>query len=213
MIEFWARWHMTLTRFFRQYLWQPLSGTSPSAARRTGAILVTFLVIGLWHGAAWTFVLFGLANGIFVTANHAWRFARRRYGLVGSNAATRLAARALTFATVTVSALLFRATTFEGAERMLAALSGATGLDLSAVGMRPERWLLLLASLLIVWTMPNTQQILHRYEPALGDVPPWRGRPRLEWRPSRVWAGALSLLTIAALLGMSRVDPFVYYQF
>jgi alginate O-acetyltransferase complex protein AlgI len=217
-IDFWARWHITLTRFFRDHVWHPLGGGSGGETRRTVLRIVVFLLIGLWHGAAWTFVVFGLLNGLYIVVNHAFRAARQRRVLLARNGGPggRRLATALTFAAITVSAVFFRAPSFACASRMLGSMLGGNGLDLGAPGMNAARWALLVAALAIVWLLPNTQQIMHRYRPGLGTIAP-RQEPavlhRIEWRPSLPWAIALTLSTVACILQMSRAEPFIYYQF
>src|SRR5690606_424877 len=89
IIEFWRRWHMTLSRFLRDYLYIPLGGNRRGPARRYVNLLVTMLLGGLWHGAGWTFVAWGALHGVYLVVNHAWIALRarlgfgRRYGAAG----------------------------------------------------------------------------------------------------------------------------------
>ena len=73
IIEFWRRWHMTLSRFLRDYLYIPLGGNRKGQVRRYASIMITMLLGGLWHGAAWNFVLWGGLHGLYLMINHAWR--------------------------------------------------------------------------------------------------------------------------------------------
>ena len=73
IIEFWRRWHMTLSRFLREYLYISLGGNRQGRWRRYRNLMVTMLLGGLWHGAAWTYVLWGALHGAFLCVNHAWR--------------------------------------------------------------------------------------------------------------------------------------------
>ncbi len=83
IIDFWRRWHMTLSRFLRDYLYVPLGGNRHGPARRYLNIMITMLLGGLWHGAGWTFVAWGALHGALLILNHAWRVMSRRLGLKG----------------------------------------------------------------------------------------------------------------------------------
>ncbi len=128
MIDFWKRWHMTMTRFFMMYVYSPIALAWGRVAMERGMgnwqtfclavaapILATFLTSGLWHGAGWTFVMFGLVNGIGLVVNHAWRQARLPVlpGAIGW---------LMTMITVTVSFVYFRAADITQAHTMLAAM-------------------------------------------------------------------------------------------
>ena len=73
--DFWRRWHMTLSRFLRDYLYVPLGGNRLGVGRRYINLAVTMLLGGLWHGAAWTFVVWGGLHGLYLVVNHGWRHA------------------------------------------------------------------------------------------------------------------------------------------
>ena len=76
IIEFWRRWHMTLSRFLRDYLYFPLGGNRHGRQRRYLNLLATMVLGGLWHGAGWTFVIWGALHGLYLVVNHAWRALR-----------------------------------------------------------------------------------------------------------------------------------------
>jgi len=101
LIDFWRRWHMTLSRFLRDYLYIPLGGNRQGPARRWVNLMITMALGGLWHGAGWGFLIWGLIHGAGLAANHAWRSAAPRLGL-GALAANPWAARLATFAVVVV---------------------------------------------------------------------------------------------------------------
>ena len=75
IIDFWRRWHITLSRFLRDYVYIPLGGNRKTVPRRYENLLLTMLVGGLWHGAGWTFVFWGALHGIYLVVNHGWRIA------------------------------------------------------------------------------------------------------------------------------------------
>ena len=78
--EFWRRWHMTLSRFLRDYLYVPLGGNRHGRARRYVNLMLTMLLGGLWHGASWTFVIWGGLHGAYLVVNHGWQWLREKLG-------------------------------------------------------------------------------------------------------------------------------------
>jgi alginate O-acetyltransferase complex protein AlgI len=134
VIEFWRCWHMTLSRFLRDYLYFPLGGNRRGALRRYGNLLVVMALGGLWHGAAWTFVVWGTLHGVMLMANHAWHAARRVVGLAPRPdwRAGRIVATALTFFVVVCTWVFFRAADLPTASTMLRSMFGLNGVTLSA---------------------------------------------------------------------------------
>src|ERR1700742_821559 len=72
IVDFWRRWHMTLSQFLRDYLYIPLGGNRHGRVLRYVNLMITMLLGGLWHGAAWTFVIWGALHGLYLCVNHAW---------------------------------------------------------------------------------------------------------------------------------------------
>jgi D-alanyl-lipoteichoic acid acyltransferase DltB (MBOAT superfamily) len=232
IIDFWRRWHMTLSRFLRDYLYIALGGNRRGPTRRHANLLATMLLGGLWHGAGWTFVLWGGLHGAFLVINHLWR------GIVPGRVATHrlylFAAWKLTFLAVVVAWVPFRATTLDGAGRMLAGMAGLNGVSLPdaiarAVG-GAERlatvgvgvtlggggafvavWSWIAALALLAFLAPNPQQLLADRRPALDLdlVAPSRWR----WRPSPAWAYAMAGVFALGILALTQVSEFLYFQF
>src|SRR3954452_20382460 len=113
IIEFWRRWHITLSRFLRDYLYIPLGGNRFGESRRYQNLMVTMLLGGLWHGAAWNFVIWGGLHGFYLCINHLWH--RWRGERATTSAAARLASWAATFLAVVIAWVFFRAKTATGA--------------------------------------------------------------------------------------------------
>jgi alginate O-acetyltransferase complex protein AlgI len=244
VIEFWRRWHMTLSRFLRDYLYFSLGGNRKGPLRRYANLLVTMLLGGLWHGAGWTFIAWGGLHGLYLAVNHAWQALRTRFGAPGKLAAWEpVLARGVTFLAVVVGWVLFRASTLAAAGSMLRSMAGlerfalpeqylpfvtrVPGLAdrLESLGLRFESLkhftgegdlLTLVGMLAVVWFAPNTQQMLQRFKPAYD---PFSGRPwagpvvRFEWRRTNGWALVMSALTVVAVLHLSRISEFLYFQF
>ena len=147
IIDFWRRWHMTLSRFLRDYLYVPLGGNRKGAARRYVNLMAVMLIGGLWHGASWTFVLWGGLHGLYLLINHAWRVATAQQQVpVLIVHMVQRGSWALTFLAVTAAWTTFRAETLDGALNLYQAmfLFGGLSLPLEAEqivrALLPEQW-------------------------------------------------------------------------
>jgi alginate O-acetyltransferase complex protein AlgI len=249
MLDLWSRWHMSLTRFLTAYIYSPLAlratrrwmGAGKKVATRGvmsgGAFvrllmtptLITMAIAGLWHGAGWQFVAFGVLHGVYLVINHAWRNFRYA-GKPPPMTGRRLwISRAVTFVAFVVSIPFFRADSLTTAGRVLSSMAGSHGLGLhSAIG--DWKFLSLLALVLIgAQVLPNTQEVLHdRLEAATaplekhaaagktlggGAVGPAWSWPQLIWRPSTLWALAIGGLAWYVVLNMAAPSEFLYFQF
>src|SRR3954452_3363071 len=113
IIEFWRRWHITLSRFLRDYLYIPLGGNRLGETRRYQNLMLTMLLGGLWHSAAWNFVIWGGLHGFYLCINHLWH---RSHGKAATKPRlTKVASWAVTFFAVVVAWVFFRAKTAAGA--------------------------------------------------------------------------------------------------
>jgi len=239
IIEFWRRWHMTLSRFLRDYVYVPLGGNRHGKVRRYVNLFATMLVGGLWHGAGWTFVLWGGLHGVYLIINHAWHAFRKKLGHDPSGPGVwwgRLLGRAVTFFAVALGWVFFRAANFESAERILSAMFSAGTWHLSPfyaeivhnssvdkwtrmVGVSLSSHFLLLVILLVSYALvvvaPNTQQIMAGYysPPGMTEQRPSLKLALLQWRPSLTWAVLIAATSIWGLLHLSQVSEFLYFQF
>jgi D-alanyl-lipoteichoic acid acyltransferase DltB (MBOAT superfamily) len=134
IVEFWRCWHMTLSRFLRDYLYFALGGNRHGPVRRYANLLITMLLGGLWHGASWTFVIWGGLHGLYLMVNHAWRSAAERTARLMNRplpgllqAGGRGLAFMLTLLCVMVAWVFFRARGFEDAQRILACMFSVAG--------------------------------------------------------------------------------------
>ncbi len=222
IVDFWRRWHLTLSRFLKDYLYVPLGGSRKGRPRRYLNLMVTMLLGGLWHGASWTFVIWGFMHGLFLCINHAWS---SLLGRVGKSAwqqsmTYRRSMTLLTFIAVVCSWLFFRAETFAGAWEMLGTMMGKHGFDFSCPEMNRRLAILWIAmGTVVVWGLPNTQQLMHRCRPALGfDAKSYRlnlsrWQSLWTWKPSFVWAIIIAVMTAIAICMIDRPSEFIYYQF
>jgi alginate O-acetyltransferase complex protein AlgI len=208
--DFWRRWHMTLSAFLRDYLYIPLGGNRGGRARTLRNLFLTMLLGGLWHGAGWTFVVWGAFHGACLVAYHVW--GQGRGSVSGGSAWKRFTARAATFLAVVVGWVLFRAESLPVAGRMLHGMAQPFVAAGDGFPLRGAVWIAVL--LAVVWWAPNSQQILARFDPALNPVPLLSGgRGRLAWQPNAAWAAATAGVFVLAVLHLSRISEFIYFQF
>jgi alginate O-acetyltransferase complex protein AlgI len=235
LFDFWRRWHITLMRFLRDFVYAPLGSGRPGPLRRSVALMTTMVLAGLWHGAGWTFIAFGAYHGALLLLTMFWQYLR---GPVRSNRVGRFFGWAFTITAVAISGTFFRAADMAGAWHLLQAMAGfgdATALaghsrldDWMIVhGYIPEAWATVLfgatwsmagtalaaAALGVALFVPDTMEIVGYKE---GDAQSsWR-RPLpewLAWRPSPVWLRMVTALFIVVFINLGRVAEFLYYQF
>ena len=207
IIDFWRRWHMTLSRFLRDYLYIPLGGNRRGTARRYQALLATMLLGGLWHGASWTFVVWGALHGFYLCINHAWRafFPPLR---------SRVLAWSITFLAVVIGWVFFRAPSIDVALGVLKGMCGMNGLAFPAAGWRTHAWWII-GLLVIALRAPNVAQLVRAQAPLLWDprIPEGEASVRLQWRMDPRWAAVVGALGAVATLAIGRVSEFLYFQF
>ena len=208
IIEFWRRWHMTLSRFLRDYLYVPLGGNRRGPIRRYANLMITMLLGGLWHGAGWTYVAWGGLHGLYLLVNHAWRNAFR------VKLPTPIALP-LTLLAVIVAWVFFRASDFTSAANIVAGLFGLHGAGDPIPGVKKGTGLILaLVALGATLILPNSQQIMRRFAPVIGEVEAPAGPARrLVWVPSILTAALGAAAVIAVVLFSWGTTEFLYFQF
>jgi len=221
---------MTLSQFLRDYLYIPLGGNRHGSFRRHVNLLTTMVLGGLWHGANWTFVIWGAIHGAYLVINHFWR---HLLGADDGRAETpgrirTIASTAVTFVAVLVAWVFFRSDSVHGAMNVLRGMWGLNGLSLPRSlgglseffarlplnvrfsGMAPDVNLPGSVSALgfwfvlaasIVWLVPNTQQLIQAHE------------PRSWWQRILVSGPVCGLLFCASILSLNQVSEFLYFQF
>jgi alginate O-acetyltransferase complex protein AlgI len=242
IMDYWRRWHMTLQRFIVAYIFQPLSLPSNRFAAERGLegwanfavslafpTFVTFVAVGVWHGAGWTFVLFGVMHATYIIVNEAWRDwqGRRRRRLRRAGKAVpepglprRLAVgHGLTLLAVIFANVMFRAPTVHDAATIWSSMTGFRGVG-KVFGDNSLDWgigISLVVSILLIFPAPNSQQIMGRFDPAY-NWQEWRNVAKAPlswtWRPSP--AGILFAAT-ALFLGIAFIQRgravFLYFNF
>jgi alginate O-acetyltransferase complex protein AlgI len=227
IIEFWRRWHITLSRFLRDYLYIPLGGNRLGEQRRYVNLLVTMLLGGLWHGAGWNFLVWGGLHGIYLSINHLWRGWRGSKPEVSiAGLVVKGACWAITFFAVVVAWVFFRAKTAAGAWQMLQGLFGVEAgssayaspgilrlMDLPML-VGEDRLLLIgggavALALAMALCLPNVPQLFRYRE--------YRRAPEraawVRWRPNAAWALLSALALAISLFGMWQRLEFLYFQF
>lgn len=184
--DFWQRWHITLTRFLMKYIYIPLGGNQRGTARLYINILLVFLISGLWHGAGWTFIFWGLLHGLASVIHRYWRtFERPLPPLVGWF---------ITFFFVNFSWVFFRAASWSDAQKVLRAMFGFTG-----IGGLQEFPILAVAALVIgIWLVflrNNSIEMMNKFTPTIRS------------------AVFISILFVYAVTQLHKVSEFLYFNF
>ncbi len=232
IIEFWRRWHISLSNFLRDYLYLALGGNRKGTARRFSNLFLTMLLGGLWHGAGWTFVAWGGLHGMYLIANHAARAVLKNWR--GSNSrGFGLLSHVLTLLCVVVGWVFFRAETLTGALSIVRGMAGLNGIalppkylgrwgdfslwlqdvgvnfyDMQHFSSLQDVWRLTLL-LVLTLCLPNTYQLFARYQPVIGAVEPSRWQLTLDYKSGIIFG----LLMLYCLLSMNKVSEFLYFQF
>lgn len=203
--EFWRRWHITLSRFLRDYVYVPLGGNRGGEARMLALFVVTFAIGGFWHGAAWTYVIWGTLHGVALVVLHFWRKLGRPL--------PRPLAILVTFLFVSAALVVFRAPTLGDAGAILASIAGLNGVDLRLTvpewnwigrsGVAPAELTTglmtaatFLLALVLTFTPRNSNQVADALQ---------LSRPRLHY--------AFGLLLAVSLVFVQNPTEFIYFIF
>lgn len=229
IIEFWRRWHITLSNFLRDYLYFPLGGSRVGVVRKYGNLLIVMLLGGLWHGAAWTFVFWGLLHGSYLVVNHLWRNNVGAH-LGRANAMLAPVYAVMTFVLVVISWVFFKAVDFPSALNVLQGMFTPASIALPSEiplvfnfapwprvtwggGMSfadfTTFWFYAGVAYAIVWFAPNAAQI---FDIDGKESPPsWIGPFN---RPSAKIAATVGLVWISAFGVFGSVpSEFLYFKF
>ncbi|MBK1990341.1 MBOAT family protein [Sphaerospermopsis aphanizomenoides BCCUSP55] len=227
IIEFWRRWHITLSNFLRDYLYIPLGGNRKGNFRRYLNLMITMLLGGLWHGANWTFVIWGGLHGLYLVINNIYILMKKSF-LTSENHKDNLVSkvfnRGITFLAVIIAWIFFRAESIDGAINIFKSMLGINGIavNFSLPYISPNNLIdiygliCLLVLLIIVFFIPNTQQIMSNYTPVLNmDKTTKKIASILLWKPNLFWAINLGLILFISLSKVLEANKseFLYFQF
>jgi D-alanyl-lipoteichoic acid acyltransferase DltB (MBOAT superfamily) len=210
LIDFWKRWHITLTNFITTYLYTPIlrSFGRITFACSLVAVFLSMLISGFWHGAGWTFIIWGGMHGSGLVINHVWR--KKKLHL------PRIVAWLITFQFVNLSFVFFRAKTPAAALRVVEGMAGCNGVMLNnslkkialfrgsgvefgrwlaPINGGDDTWVMIAIALVIVTACRNSSELVARL------------------RPTRGWLAILLLTACWALMQMGKVSEFLYFQF
>lgn len=208
IIEFWTRWHMTLSQFINTYIFTPLVKSMPKFSFRNSmiSIFITMLIAGLWHGAAWTFVLYGALHGLAIVINHNMK--KKKIKL------PKWLAVFLTFQFINFVFIVFRAKTLSDALNLLKGMLGLQGVTIpkgilprdmiKEVGVELGQYmnndqnlnlLMIIASFIIVYKFKNTMQMLDNF------------------KADKKYAVITGFLFVLSLFGLNRISEFIYFNF
>lgn len=199
IIDFWRRWHMTLSAFLKNYLYISLGGNRKGRVRKIVNLLITMLLGGLWHGAGWTFVIWGGLHGVYLVVNHFWREQGVRL--------PQFANWCLTFVAVVIAWVFFRAAHLNDALVMIETMfnmnkivqsnASSYALNFGKLSFGGNEMLLLLALLIfVVVYCKSVPEYMQKFEPSIR------------------WGLVIALLFVTSLVMMSgEVSEFLYFQF
>lgn len=210
IIDFWRRWHMTLGLWVKDYLYIPMGGNRHGELQKMRNLFASMLIIGLWHGAGWTFVFWGGLHGVFLMINHQWRRLHISF--------PRFINVALTFLCVVICWVFFRAGSFTDAVSILSRMSDFSNIVLPAggicehyfgflqlAGIQFISWnigdsilqetKLILALMLVLFVCPNPVEIIKHFT------------------PNKKWLVIIIVLFIYAMLKLDNYTEFLYFQF
>lgn len=227
IVDFWRRWHMTLSRFLRDYLYIPLGGNRSGLLGSKGNLMITMLLGGLWHGAGWNFVIWGGLHGGYLIVNHFWSnstFGATFRSLAGRHLYT-VFAWSVTMLAVIIAWVFFRAETLPGALTVLSSMAGLS----SEVSMASgavfadgvyQTLMMFAVMFIIVAFMPNSIQMTRSHRPiisAAGGVKKIGGKLKsLRWSMSPQWATFTSVIffvTVIQIYRLNGLTEFIYFNF
>ena len=204
IIEFWRRWHMTLSAFLRDYLYIPLGGNQKGRVRKYINLFTTMLLGGLWHGAGWGFIVWGALHGIYLIINHFCRYIRL------SVIIPKPLSIGITFFAVVVAWVFFRATTLDGASNVLVSMFSFQS-AIESKFIESYHWVFICIGLFVVFFLPNVSQFMN-----------YEGSDTANEKIVDRWNNAKASTSLALVIGlaigltimfMPEPTVFIYFNF
>ena len=193
--DFWRRWHITLSSWLRDYLYIPLGGNRHGPARTYSALMGTMLLGGLWHGAAWTFVVWGGLHGLYLAVE---RWLRGRFSDWKPGPGAIVALGMLTYLLINITWVFFRAKDFTIASNMLTSMAGAASNPVPMIALLPMIYALVIVGGIVAthWAMRDKT-----LEIAIEGTPAW------------LIGGLLAIMAVAVVAEQGKGSAFIYFQF
>lgn len=228
-IDFWRCWNITLSNFLRDYLYIPLGGNRYGMPAEIRNLMITMLLGGLWHGAGWTFVIWGGLHGCFLILNHLWR----KTGILLNMYICWI----VTFIAVVTGWVFFRADSVGSALAILRGMAGGNGVSVP-VWLLPGYEILAHSgfiplsnvdftfaalsvggALIIALLLPNLLDMTREYQTALVSEKQYRIKRieplklQISYRPSIRWSVILGIIAAVAIVSIQTTSEFLYFQF
>ena len=214
--DFWRRWHISMSTWFHDYVFQPLGGARKGRGRALGNVVIVFVLSGLWHGAAWTYVLSGLSFATFFLFGHLtrkarnalWEYLNRKAGELGPSAGSAVqamrpwVARIITFNLVCTAFLFFRANNVKDALGFLRTIAAGAGGFRAAIPVIGNYELAIAVAALMVVGAHHMIEQTTRVDDLLDAQPRWVR-----------WSAFYAIATVTIVLGHFGTQPFIYFQF
>jgi len=242
IIDFWRRWHVTLSTFLRNYLYIPLGGNQKGATRRYINLVITMLLGGLWHGANWTFVLWGAMHGFYLTVNHFWRKLTASYAVFAlfKKQWFRYPSHLLTLLAVITAWVPFRAADIQVTQSILHSMYSLThfslphrllakcnqleqylishgiekkGMFYNELALWSKGVLWIAALIAIALLVPNTMQMMTRYLNEEKKSTMPLNNTWLRFAPTTIWAAIMAFIFLFTFMLLSEESEFLYFQF
>jgi len=231
IIEFWRRWHITLSTFLRDYLYIAMGGNRKGKARRWFNLMATMVLGGLWHGANWNFVIWGTLHGAYLVINHAFNMFVKKVAVLAALQKTvgwKIISWFITFIAVVIAWVFFKIGTdmlsgssgsiVDGTGTMLSAMFGAGGFstfgaDIAALDLK--FWLFLISGFAIALGMPNMAQIFGNVRATYEEHGPSKafGLITVSYRPNLIWTAIMAIIAAIAVFYLSPTTEFLYWAF
>lgn len=243
IVDFWRRWHITLSRFLRDYLYIPLGGSRVGRVGRYSNLFITMLLGGLWHGAGWNFVIWGGLHGLYLSVNHFWSAMIKKTNVdFQSSSIYLLFCWLLTFLSVAFAWVFFRAPSVVRAKEILLAMVGGYGFSipeglgvrlgecgvmLRAVGVTfdsssgshfASAVVAIMAGSCVSFLFPNVYQFYEKFSPVLYErddafCEQRSFSKRFLWKPSVFNAALTAVFLVFGFLTLMQVSEFLYFRF
>ncbi len=209
--DFWQRWHISLSRFLRNYLYIALGGNRQGQFKRYRNLMLTMLLGGLWHGANWTFVIWGGLHGFYLCVQHGWQYLLRdtyRQPTLLTDCFNRI----VTFLAVMIAWCFFRAPDTGSALKVLSGMIGVNGFsrvsEIDSFGC-----CILGLATVVAFYLPNTNELFLFPEksPDVKETSP--SIFACKWSPNIFWGLAIGCILSLCILNLERTTDFIYAQF